>query len=82
VRQFYYGGYVAFHEAERISAADLAKALSWARESLLEPFDPRSQSHWAELIRNESAGPIDVRRTHAGKYGGALSSAAKMWGHL
>jgi hypothetical protein len=82
VRQFYYGGYAAFHEAERISAADLAKAPSWVRESLREHFDPPPQSHWAGLIRNESAGPIDVHRSHAGKDRGALSSAAKVRGQL
>jgi hypothetical protein len=60
VRQFYYGGYAAYHEAERITAADLANAPAWARESFQQNFDPRPERHWAELIRAEAAAPVDV----------------------
>jgi hypothetical protein len=60
VRQFYYGGYAAFHEAERITASDLERAPVWARESFRQHFDPQPERHWAELIRAEAAGPVDV----------------------
>ena len=62
VRQFYYLGYAAFAETERIEESDLRNIPAWARESLLSSFQPRTERAWQKAYQHQESGPVPCQR--------------------
>ncbi len=60
VRQFYYLGYAAFAEEERIEQSDLHSMPDWARDSLLSSFQPRTERDWQEDYQGQVPGPVPM----------------------
>lgn len=60
VRHFYYGGYAAQQEAERLTASDLPRIPPWAMASFREHFDIRTESDWMSEVAREKDLPVDV----------------------
>lgn len=60
VRQFYYGGYAAHQEAERITETELRELPPWASASFQEHFDSRTERAWMAVVRSEDEQPFDL----------------------
>jgi hypothetical protein len=60
VRQFYYSGYAAHHEDERITQSDLDSLPAWAAASFQEHFQPRTEGYWIEQFASRGSDPFNM----------------------